>query len=211
MSHNQEAGSKRKTNPTDAVDHPEKNPRMTSTNSEPGSSAEDDEEARKLEEKRAYNRRNAARARQRTKEHILELTARAERFAARNEDLQRTNDTLMAEVKLLREENQRLRQLVGATGATGGGTSVVAGATAAGTSAMLPGAGSALMDQSALHAPAPTATIIFPHGERTGTSQMSSNDAAVAAARQRGLLLQLLQGQQGVPDPRQGLPPGYNF
>ena len=212
---NQEAGTKRKDRGNDDEMITGKNPRRDSDLS--GEESKEDEDRRKLEEKRAYNRKNAARARQRTKEHILELTARAERYASTNEELQKSNETLLGQVKALTEENQRLRQIVNmprsavsssaagpAPGAPislpslGGGPT---GATMQPGGGSMPGAG--LVDPSALH-PAPTATIFFPSdvGQANG-----ANDSS-AAARQRGLLLQLLQGQN---EGRQGLPPGYNF
>jgi hypothetical protein len=209
---NQEASNKRKVRPEDGGEEQsdEKTPKRINVHEDEAASlVKDDpeEERRKLEEKRAYNRRNAARARQRTKEHILDLTARAERFAAKNNELQRANDTLVAEVKLLRDENQRLRQLVGAAGVSGAGP-----AAPGNLHPQLQGAGHTIMDQTGLHAPAPTATIIFPpQGGDSGANAQgqADNNALAAAARQRGLLLQLLQGQQAAQDPRQSLPPGY--
>lgn len=198
----------------------------------PGEDSEfKDDDDRKLEEKRAYNRRNAARARQRTKDHILELTARAERYAAKNDELQKANDSLLADVKALTEENQRLRQLVrssnpGASGSAGTGSVNTAaasglplGASPAGAMHAVPGGslgggtaagGATLMDQGSLHGPGNP--IYFQQNDpgAAAASGMSDGNAA-AAARQRGLLLQLLQQQSGQGEGRPGLPPGYNF
>eukprot|EP00977_Amphora_coffeiformis_P006843 scaffold1499_cov170-Amphora_coffeaeformis.AAC.22 len=178
---------------------------------------DDDEDLRKLEEKRAYNRKNAARARQRTKEHILELTARAERYASRNEELQQANDSLMAEVKKLTEENQRLRQLANMTGSSPVGpgvTSASVGLPSLGGAPMgqlPPGLGGPMiMDQAGLHGGSGTTSyyIVPPpqqHSDSSTGGSQNANDSN--AARQRGFLLQLLQSQG---DARQGLPPGFN-
>ena len=234
---NQEAGSKRKALSSEQDGKiPDKIPRRASDASSQGDGSTE-EDRRKLEEKRAYNRKNAARARQRTKEHILELTARAERYASKNEELQSANDKLVAEVKALTEENQRLRQLVGMPRSAAGGvtnvgpvtnaqpnpalnTSAAASASLAGASGgmhQLPGgsmppglsgAGAGLIDQTALHGGA-SGGVFFPQADPGAASSQGMNDASVVA-RQRGLLLQLLQGGQGDPS-RQGLPPGFNY
>lgn len=222
---NQEAGSKRKDRANDEEMLSGKTPRRSSDLS--GEESKEEEDRRKLEEKRAYNRKNAARARQRTKEHILELTARAERYASKNEELQKANETLLGQVKALNEENQRLRQIVnmprsavssaGTNQAQGAPIALPALATAPTGGAMqapagsMPGAlgaagGAGLVDPSALHQ-APSAAIFFPTSD---VAQAGGANDSSAAARQRGLLLQLLQGS-GQGEGRQGLPPGYNF
>jgi hypothetical protein len=209
---NQEAGAKRK-----GVHAGEDSPphQKTARRSSEPSSVEDGglpgNDDNKLEEKRAYNRRNAARARQRTKEHILELTARAERYAAKNGELQKANNGLVADVKTLTEENQRLRQLVNMSRTPGAAAASSAAAAQGNASAGgmhgsgLPGA--SLMDQASLH---PPSSLFFqnPEASPASASHSGGGDAA-AAARQRGLIMQILQGQQS--DPRQGLPAGYNF
>lgn len=218
---NQEAGQKRKDRSDDEALVSGKNARRAESDLEinPDESKEDDDR-RKLEEKRAYNRKNAARARQRTKEHILELTARAERYASKNEDLQKTNETLMAQVKALTEENQRLRQIVNmprsavSSGGSGSGQGTAISLPALGSPSATgmqgnPGgmtgglggsAGPSLMDPSAMHQFFPSGDVASANGANDGN----------AAARQRGLLLQLLQSS-GQGEARQGLPPGYNF
>lgn len=142
---NKGAGSKRKSDASDnAMRSDKKNPRLTpgSSLSNDGGDDDEDDDGRKLEEKRAYNRRNAARARQRTKDHILELTARAERYAAKNEALQKSNDKLVADVKALTEENQRLRQLVNMPRPVNQGTA--AAGSSSPSSASLPAGSAAL-------------------------------------------------------------------
>jgi len=177
---------------------------------------DDDEDLRKLEEKRAYNRKNAARARQRTKEHILELTARAERYASKNEQLQQANDSLTAEVERLTEENQRLRQLVKMPGSSPPGTVAASAQVGLPPSTVapvgIPLGGPVLMDHQAglQHGgPGTTSYYFVPASQgdfsNSGVSVQSTNDNN--AARQRGLLLHLLQSQG---DARQGLPPGFN-
>lgn len=67
---------------------------------------------RKLAEKRAYNRRNAARARQRVKDQLAELNIKVENFANRNAEVEDQNKKLLAQVKALTEENQTLRRYI---------------------------------------------------------------------------------------------------
>lgn len=207
---NQEAGkNKRKSTGEDEMERADKTQRNDSGSPSVDNSKED-EGHRKLEEKRAYNRKNAARARQRTKEHILELTARAERYASRNEELQRTNDSLMADVKRLTEENQRLRQLVNASSpsnsAVAGGSGALSSLAVAPGGVLPPGLG------GPMHNSGPGTTFYYaqpPHPPQTESSgpETFQNPNDSNAARQRGLILQLLQSQG---DSRQGLPPGFN-
>lgn len=68
------------------------------------------ENNQKIEERRAYNRRNAARARQRTKDQFQELHARLEEYAAQCSELERRCDRMAEENATLRDENLKLRQ-----------------------------------------------------------------------------------------------------
>jgi hypothetical protein len=70
------------------------------------------EEERKLEEKRAYNRRNAARARKRTKDQLAELCRKVESLTSRSEALEATNSELTKRVVALTEENMLLRRII---------------------------------------------------------------------------------------------------
>lgn len=70
------------------------------------------EDARKLEEKRAYNRKNAARARKRVKDQLSELCRKVESFSDKNEALQEANAELSKRVSALTEENLLLRRLI---------------------------------------------------------------------------------------------------
>jgi hypothetical protein len=71
-----------------------------------------DEERTKLEEKRAYNRRNAARARKRTKDQLAELCRKVESLTDRSEALETTNSALTKRVVALTEENMLLRRII---------------------------------------------------------------------------------------------------
>jgi hypothetical protein len=70
------------------------------------------EEERKLEEKRAYNRRNAARARKRTKDQLAELCRKVESLTNRSEALEASNSELTKRVVALTEENMLLRRII---------------------------------------------------------------------------------------------------
>jgi hypothetical protein len=74
--------------------------------------AEIADEDRKLEEKRAYNRRNAARARKRTKDQLAELCRKVESLTDRSEALEATNSALTKRVVALTEENMLLRRII---------------------------------------------------------------------------------------------------
>ncbi|GKZ01319.1 hypothetical protein MPSEU_001082900 [Mayamaea pseudoterrestris] len=67
-------------------------------------------EQRRLEAKRSYNRMNAARARQRTKQQIEDLSSEVDQYTARNIQLQRLNVELVRQVESLSNENALLRQ-----------------------------------------------------------------------------------------------------
>jgi bZIP transcription factor len=70
------------------------------------------EEVRKLEEKRAYNRRNAARARKRTKDQLAELCRKVEVLSDKNKSLEDKNEELLRAVASLTDENTILRRLI---------------------------------------------------------------------------------------------------
>jgi seryl-tRNA synthetase len=70
------------------------------------------EEERKLEEKRAYNRRNAARARKRTKDQLAELCRKVEVLSDKNKSLEDKNEELLRAVASLTDENTILRRLI---------------------------------------------------------------------------------------------------
>lgn len=70
------------------------------------------EDERKLEEKRAYNRRNAARARKRTKDQLAELCRKVEALTDRNKSLEGANAELTKRVVALTDENVLLRRII---------------------------------------------------------------------------------------------------
>jgi hypothetical protein len=70
------------------------------------------EETLKLEAKREYNRINAARARQRTKDHIAELCSKVQGFEEKNAALEQRNESLMTRIAALRDENMVLRSIL---------------------------------------------------------------------------------------------------
>jgi bZIP transcription factor len=72
---------------------------------------EEDEAAEqlRLEEKREYNRINAARARKRTKDHIAELCGKVQEIEEKNATLEAKNQSLSSRVSALIEENKVLR------------------------------------------------------------------------------------------------------
>jgi hypothetical protein len=70
------------------------------------------EEKLKSEEKREYNRINAARARQRTKDHIAELCNKVQGYEDKNAALEQKNETLMNRIAALRDENMVLRSIL---------------------------------------------------------------------------------------------------
>jgi hypothetical protein len=88
-----------------------------------GSLAEDaEDDTRKLEEKRAYNRRNAARARQRVKDQLTDLSEKVENFSHLNEKLKQASEQLRDQVKMLTEENHNLKLYIASNGQEVGGT-----------------------------------------------------------------------------------------
>src|SRR3569623_1057305 len=70
------------------------------------------EEERKLEAKRAYNRANAARARKRVKEQLVELCQNVEESSDKYDKLKEKHDELLKRVSSLSEENQILRRVI---------------------------------------------------------------------------------------------------
>jgi hypothetical protein len=81
-------------------------------NQDTSSTREMTEEERLLEEKRAYNRRNAARARKRTKDQLAELCRKVELLSDKNKTLEEKNDELMRAVASLADENSILRRII---------------------------------------------------------------------------------------------------
>jgi hypothetical protein len=71
-----------------------------------------DEDGRKLEAKRAYNRLNAARARKRTKDQIADLCRKVERLTDKTEKQQEKNEELLKRIALLTDENRVLRRFL---------------------------------------------------------------------------------------------------
>jgi hypothetical protein len=78
------------------------------------------EEERKLEAKRAYNRANAARARKRVKEQLVELCQKVETASDKYDKLKEKNDELEKLVVSLNEENQMLRRVLAEQRVTSG-------------------------------------------------------------------------------------------
>jgi hypothetical protein len=86
-----------------------------------------EEESRKLEEKRAYNRRNAARARQRVKDQLTDLSEKVENFSHQNDTLKQDNEELRNKNKILTEENQSLKLHMSSNGLAVGGAGTTGG------------------------------------------------------------------------------------
>lgn len=68
----------------------------------------DEDEARKLESRRAYNRKCAAKARKRSKDLISQLQDEVNQLNQDKATLQRTNEVMHAQMKLLEQQNQTL-------------------------------------------------------------------------------------------------------
>jgi hypothetical protein len=64
--------------------------------------------ARKLEQRRAYNRKCAAKARKRSKDLIAHLQAQVEDLSKDKTELQRSNDVMRAQLDLLESQNRTL-------------------------------------------------------------------------------------------------------
>jgi hypothetical protein len=78
---------------------------------------EDDSAHTQLETKRAYNRLNAARARQRVKDQLSDLSKKVENFSQLNEKLQHSNEELQCQVLTLAEENSNLKLFIASSNA----------------------------------------------------------------------------------------------
>ena len=68
----------------------------------------DEDEARKLESRRAYNRKCAAKARKRSKDLISQLQDEENKLNQDKTTLERTNEVMHAQLKLLEQQNQTL-------------------------------------------------------------------------------------------------------
>lgn len=68
----------------------------------------DGEELRKLETRREYNRRCAARARKRSKDLVSTLQKQVDELAKDKAELKRTNDVMKAQLELLEQQNRTL-------------------------------------------------------------------------------------------------------
>ena len=66
----------------------------------------------RLEERRAYNRRNAARSRQRVKDQLRDLQQQVIAHTTSRSELERTNVRLLAENNVLRDEVHKLRTIL---------------------------------------------------------------------------------------------------
>lgn len=102
------ASSKRKMGDDE---HDDDAPLVKDANGDNGD-VDDEEEARKLEVKRAYNRLNAARARKRTKDHLAELCRKIEALSDKNSTIEGKNEELMKRIAVLAEENSVLRRFL---------------------------------------------------------------------------------------------------
>jgi hypothetical protein len=119
------SGSKR---PHQAPSDEEGDSKRAALSTEDGSAGDGDsqpedeeDEGKKLEEKRAYNRRNAARARQRVKDQLTDLSEKVENFSHQNDNLKQANEELRDKVKMLTEENQSLKMHMSSNGLAVGG------------------------------------------------------------------------------------------
>jgi hypothetical protein len=73
------------------------------------------EEENKLAKKRAYNRKNAARARQRAKDQLSELSQKVDAYCHENNQRRVRNEELASQIQILQEENLKLKQLLAAS------------------------------------------------------------------------------------------------
>jgi hypothetical protein len=69
----------------------------------------------RLEERRAYNRRNAARSRQRVKDQLRDLQQQVLKQSTTTQELERANVRLVAENSVLRDEVNKLRSIISGT------------------------------------------------------------------------------------------------
>ena len=68
----------------------------------------DEDEARRLEARRAYNRQCAAKARKRSKDLIAHLQRQVEELSKDKASLERTNEVMQAQLQLLEQQNRTL-------------------------------------------------------------------------------------------------------
>lgn len=68
----------------------------------------DEDEARRLEARRAYNRQCAAKARKRSKDLIAHLQQQVEQLTKDKTALERTNEVMQAQLQLLEQQNRTL-------------------------------------------------------------------------------------------------------
>ncbi len=68
----------------------------------------DDDEARKLESRRAYNRKCAAKARKRSKDLISQLQEEVHQLNEEKTRLERNTEVMFAQLKVLEQQNQTL-------------------------------------------------------------------------------------------------------
>jgi len=68
----------------------------------------DEDEAKRLEARRAYNRQCAAKARKRSKDLIAHLQAQVEELSKDKAALERTNEVMQAQLQLLEQQNRTL-------------------------------------------------------------------------------------------------------
>lgn len=94
----------------------------------------DDDEARRLEARRAYNRQCAAKARKRSKDLIAHLQQQVEELSKDKAQLERTNEVMQAQLQLLEQQNRTLMMnqrtssvAIPSMGAVGGPGSLLGG------------------------------------------------------------------------------------
>jgi hypothetical protein len=119
----EKSGSKRSHQAPNEEEGNSKRAALSTEDASAGNSHPEDaeEEGRKLEEKRAYNRRNAARARQRVKDQLTDLSEKVENFSHQNDNLKQANEELQDKIKMLTEENQSLKLHMSSNGLSVGG------------------------------------------------------------------------------------------
>lgn len=115
--------------------------------SDEDASVDEEEEAKRLEAKRAYNRKNAARARQRVKDQLASLSVKVESLTNKNDKLEQANEEMGKKLAAVTEENQLLKRMImqnNAPGMSNLGAAIPTGAgfggSYSGLEAMAPGA-----------------------------------------------------------------------
>jgi len=104
----------------------------------------DEDEARRLEARRAYNRQCAAKARKRSKDLISHLQQQVEQLTKDKTTLERTNEVMQAQLQLLEQQNRTLmmnQRPHQNSMMTGGGTGSFLGAVQGGAGSMGQNAG----------------------------------------------------------------------